>query len=118
MMERADIERAIVDDELMIDQVADLLDGAADVADWPEEVRVALALALMDDAMSGTERWKSATLRRHLFGPVDVVPEQIASVRAPSPGSARRRAEGLRSALPARVRYRAAAYMLPAPRRP
>jgi len=111
MTRREDVERAIVDDESMLEQVADLLESGSDVAEWPEDVRLALALALEDGSMSGTETWKAVTLRRHLFGPADVVPEQITSIRDPS-AAARRRAEGLRAGLPARVRYRIATYML------
>jgi hypothetical protein len=115
MIGRADVEREIVDDESMLEQVADLLESGADLAAWPEDLRNALALALEDGSMSGTETWKAVTLRRHLFGPAGVVPEQIASIRDPS-AAARRRAEGLRSGLPARVRYRVATYMLQAAR--
>jgi hypothetical protein len=110
---REDVERAIVDDESMLQHVADLLESGSDVAEWPEDVRLALALALDVGAVSGAEIWKAMTLRRHLFGPAGTVPEQIASIRDPS-AAARRRAEGLRSGLPARVRYRVATYMLPA----
>jgi hypothetical protein len=115
MIRRADVERAIVDDESMLEQVAGLLERNADLAEWPEDVRIALALALEDGSMSGTETWKAVTLRRHLFGPAGVVPEQIASIRQPS-AAARRRSEGLRSGLPARVPYRIATYMLHAAR--
>jgi hypothetical protein len=115
MIERADVERAIVDDDSMLEQVAGLLEAASDLAGWPEDPRHALALALEDGSMSGTETWKAVTLRRHLFGPAGVVPEQLASIQAPS-AAARRRAEALRSGLPARVRYRVATYLLPAAR--
>jgi hypothetical protein len=111
MTGREDVERAIVDDESMLEQVAGLLESGADLAEWPEDVRLALALTLEDGAMSSTETWKAVTLRRHLFGPAGVVPEQIASIRDPS-AAARRRAEGLRAWLPGRVRYRVATYML------
>jgi hypothetical protein len=112
MIGRAEVEQAIVDDESMLEQVAGLLESGADFAEWPEDVRIALALALEDGSMSGTETWKAVTLRRHLFGPVGVVPEPMASMRDPS-AAARRRAEALRSGLPARVRYRVATYLLP-----
>ncbi len=115
MIVRADVERAIVDDESMLEQVAGLLESGSDLAEWPQDVRIALALALEDGSMSGTETWKAVTLRRHLFGPAGVVPEQLASTRDPS-SAARRRAEGLRSGLPARVRYRVATYLLQAAR--
>jgi hypothetical protein len=111
MSGRADVERGIVDDESMLEQVAGLLESGSDLAGWPEDIRIALALALEDSSMSGTETWKAVTLRRHLFGPAGVAPEQIASIREPS-AAARRRAEVLRSGLPARVRYRVATYML------
>lgn len=113
MIERADVEQAIVDDESTLERVAGLLESGAPLAGWPEDLRLALALALDLDAVSGAEAWKAVTLRRHLFGPAGVVPEQIASIRDPS-AAARRRAEGLRSGLPARVRYRIATYLLPA----
>jgi hypothetical protein len=115
MIGRADVERAIVDDESMLEQLAGLLEGGADLAAWPEDLRIALALALEEPSMSSTEIWKAVTLRRHLFGPAGLVPEQIGSIQQPS-AAARRRAEGLRSGLPARVRYRVATYMLPAVR--
>jgi hypothetical protein len=106
-------EREIADDESMLEQVAGLLESGSDLAAWPTDVRIALALALEDGSMSDTESWKAVTLRRHLFGPTGVVPEQIASIRDLS-AAARRRAEGLRAGLPARVRYRVATYMLQA----
>lgn len=115
MIGRADVERAIVDDESMLEQVAGLLESGSDLAGWPEDLRLALALALEDGSMSGTETWKAVTLRRHLFGPAGVVPEQLTSIQDPS-AAARRRAEGLRSGLAARVRYRVATYLLQAAR--
>jgi hypothetical protein len=115
MIGRAVVEREIVEDEAMLEQVAGLLESGSNFAEWPSDVRIALALALEDGSMSGTEIWKAVTLRRHLFGPAGVVPEQIASIRDPS-AAARRRAEALRAGLPARVRYRVATYMLQAAR--
>jgi hypothetical protein len=115
MLGRADVERGIVDDESMVEQVAGLLESCCDLAEWPEALRIALALALEDGSMSGTEVWKAVTLRRHLFGPAGALPESMASTRDPS-ATARRRAEGLRSGLSARVRYRIATYMLPTAR--
>ncbi|TMQ14027.1 MAG: hypothetical protein E6J90_27430 [Deltaproteobacteria bacterium] len=111
MIERADVEREIVDDEAMLEQVAGLLEGGTDLAKWPEDARDALALALGDSSMSGSETWKAVTLRRHLFGPAGIVPQQLTAIRAPS-AAARRRAEVLRSGLPACVRYRVAMYLL------
>jgi hypothetical protein len=73
-------------------------------------MRTALALALEDDSMSRTESWKAVTLRRHLFGPAGVIPDQIVTPRPPSAVD-RKRAERLRSGLPARVRYRAGMYL-------
>jgi len=115
MSGRADVERDIAADEAMLEQVAGLLESGADLAAWPTDVRIALALALEDGSMSDTEAWKAVTLRRHLFGPAGVVPEQIASIRD-RPAAARRRAEGLRAGLAARVRYRVATYLLQAVR--
>jgi hypothetical protein len=51
------------------------------------------------------------TLRRHLFGPADRIPDQITVQREPSSRD-RRRAERLRADIPARVRYRAGMYLL------
>jgi phage tail protein X len=110
MSERADIERAILDEESVLEQVACLLESRAGLAGWPEPVRTALALALEDPSMSPTEVWKVVTLRRHLFGPTGVVPAELASPRDPSRLD-RRRAERLRSGLPAIVRYRTASYL-------
>jgi len=103
-------ERETADDEAMLEQVAGLLESGSDLAAWPTDVRIALALALEDGSMSDTEAWKAVTLRRHLFGPAGVVLEPIASIRDPS-AAARRRAEGLRAGLSARVRYLVATYM-------
>jgi hypothetical protein len=112
MTGRADVERAIVEDEQLVEEIARLLEGGAEFEGWTDEMRAALALALDDAAMSRTEGWKAVTLRRHLFGPVEVVPEQIMHApRQPSPAD-RVRAERLRAALPARVKYRAGRYLL------
>ncbi len=112
MSARADVERAILDEELMLDQVARLLESRVHLAAWPAPARTALALALADPSMSPTEIWKATALRRHLFGPT-MIPAQIAAPRPPSPFD-RKQAERLRSALPALVRYRAATYLLQA----
>jgi len=75
MIGRADVERGIVDDESMLEQVVGLLESGSGLAEWPEDVRIALAPALDDGSMSGTESWKAVTLRRHLFGAAGVVLE-------------------------------------------
>jgi hypothetical protein len=80
--ERADIERAILDEESMVDQVARLLERESDLAVWPEDAR----MALDDGAMGRTESWKALTLHRHLFGPTGVLAPQIPH-RASHPGS-------------------------------
>ncbi|HEX3761530.1 MAG TPA: hypothetical protein VHW23_22690 [Kofleriaceae bacterium] len=115
MIGRAEVERAILEEEAMVEQLAGLLESGADLAGWPEEVRAALAVALADEAMSRPESWKAVALRRHLFGPETLVPEQIIGSRRPSAVD-RMRAERLRTALPARVRYRVATYLLRASR--
>lgn len=115
MSDRADIERAILDEESTLEQIARLLESGASLAGWPEAVRTALALALEDPSMSRAESWKAVALRRHLFGPAGAVPAQLAAPREPSPLD-RRRAERLRSGLPAVVRYRAATCLLQAER--
>lgn len=101
----------ILDEEAMLGQVARLLESGAGLEGWPEEVRAALALALEDPSMLLAESWKAVALRRHLFGPAGVVPVQLAAPRAPSTVD-RKRAERLRSGLPALVRYRVATYLL------
>jgi hypothetical protein len=111
MIERADVERGILDEESVLEQVARLLESGVDLAEWPEDLRTAFALALEDGSMSRAESWKAVALRRHLFGPAGVIPDEIAAPGAPSTVD-RKRAERVRSALPARVRYRAAAYLL------
>jgi hypothetical protein len=111
MSGRADVERAILDEEAMLERVAGLLESGADLAGWPEEARTALAVALEDDTMSRAESWKAVSLRRHLFGPEGAVPAQLAAPRPPSAVD-RRRAERVRSGLTARVRYRVATYLL------
>jgi len=113
MIGRADVERGILDEEAILEQIARLLESASDLAAWTEDLRTALGLALEDGAMSRTERWKAVTLRRHLFGPAGAVPDQLAALRASSAVD-RKRAERLRAGLPARVRYRAGMYLLPA----
>jgi hypothetical protein len=111
MIGRSGIEQAILDEEAVLEQVAGLLEAGSELASWPEEIRVALGLALTDAAMSRTESWKAVVLRRHLFGPVDRIPDQIIVQREPSSRD-RRRAERLRADLPARVRYRAGVHLL------
>ena len=110
MSGRADIERAILDEESTVEQVARLLESGAALAEWPAVARAALALALEDPTMSRAESWKAVALRRHLFGPAGVVPAQLAAPREPSLVD-RRRAERLRSGIPAIVRYRAGTYL-------
>jgi hypothetical protein len=97
----------------MLEQVVALLEGRAELAQWPEPLRAALALALEDPSMSRSENWKAVTLRRHLFGPHDVIPAAFAV----SPGATlanQMLAERLRSSVPACVRYRAGMYLLQA----
>jgi hypothetical protein len=111
MIGRIEIEHALLDEEQVLDQVASLLEAGSDLARWSEDLRAALALALVDAEMSRTEQWKAVTLRRHLFGPADRIPEELALQREPS-ATDRRRAERLRADVPARVRYRAGGYLL------
>jgi hypothetical protein len=115
-MGRSDVEQALLEDEAMLEQVARLIEAGAELTSWPEDLRTALALALTDATMSRTEGWKAVTLRRHLFGPTDRIPDHIAMRRDLS-ALDRRRAERLRSGVPARVRYRAGMYLLEPPRR-
>jgi hypothetical protein len=111
MIGRADVERAILDEESTLEQVVRLLEAGSGIAEWPEPVRTALALALEDSSMSLAESWKATALRRHLFGPAGVVPAQITAPREPSTVD-RKRAERLRSGLSALVRCRVATYLL------
>jgi hypothetical protein len=111
MIGRAEVEQAILEEEAIVEQVAGLLESGADLASWPEDVRIVLAVALEDEAMSRSESWKATVLRRHLFGPESAGLEQITESRRPSVTD-RMRAERLRTALPARVRYRIATYLL------
>jgi hypothetical protein len=108
---RADIEQAILDEEHALEQVAGLLEAGAELADWPDDLRTALVLALTDPAMSRTEGWKAVTLRRHLFGPTDQLPDHMGSSREPS-GADRKLAERLRAGIAAIVRYRAGSHLL------
>lgn len=111
MIGRADIERAILDEESMLEQVARLLEAGTGLAGWPEDVRAAFALALGERSMPLAESWKAVALRRHLFGPAGSVPSRLSA--SPDPSSVdRKRAERLRSGLPALVRYRAGTYLL------
>lgn len=111
MIGHEDVEREILDEESFLEQIALRLESRSDLAEWTEDMTTALALALEDDSMSRTECWKAVTLRRHLFGPAGVVPDRLATSRQPSAVD-RKRAERLRSGLPARVRYRAGMYLL------
>jgi hypothetical protein len=115
MIGRSDIEQAILDEEEVLEQVAGLIETGTAFARWPEDLRAALALALTDAAMSRSESWKAVTLRRHLFGPADGIPDEIIVQRVPSSRD-RRRAERLRADLPACVRYRAGMHLPKPPR--
>lgn len=110
MSSRADIERAILDEESMLEQVLHLLESRSAMADWPDDARAALALALADDTMPRAESWKAVALRRHLFGPSANPPKTIVAPEEPS-AIDRRRAERLRSGLTAIIRYRAGMYL-------
>jgi hypothetical protein len=111
MTTRADVEREILDEELFVERLARLLENKSDPTTWTDDTRSAFALALRDDTMSRTESWKAVTLRRHLFGPAAAVPVHLAPARETAAVD-RRRAERLRSDLPARVRYRAGVHLL------
>jgi hypothetical protein len=114
MIGRSEIEQALLDEEEALERVAGLIETSTALVSWPEDLRAALALALTDAAMSRTESWKAVTLRRHLFGPGDRIPDLITGQREPSSRD-RRRAERLRADIPACVRYRAGMYLLDAP---
>lgn len=114
MIGRSEVEQALLEDEAVLEQVARLLEAGSELASWPEDLRAALALALADATMSRPENWKAVVLRRHLFGPADRVPDQLAMPRKPS-ALDRRRAERLRAGVPARVRYRVGVYLLKRP---
>ncbi|HET7500912.1 MAG TPA: hypothetical protein VFK02_07920 [Kofleriaceae bacterium] len=110
MIARADVEQAILEQEAVLEDVAQLVERSVPLAAWGEHLKLALALALADPSMLRSEGWKAVTLRRHLFGPTGVIPAGLAAVTAPS--SHRACAERLRAGLPARVRYRAGVYLL------
>lgn len=110
---REDIERMILHEESILAQVARLLETGSALEVWPADARAALALALDEPSMSLPERWRAVALRRHLFGPVGSAPARLAASGQPSTLD-RRRAECLRSSLPALVRYRVATYLLQA----
>ncbi|HEX8107233.1 MAG TPA: hypothetical protein VF516_05860 [Kofleriaceae bacterium] len=111
MIGRSDVEQALLEDEAVLEQVARLLEARAEFASWPDDLRTALVLALADAAMSRAESWKAVVLRRHLFGPADRIPDELTVQREPSSRD-RRRAERLRSGVPAVVRYRAGVHLL------
>ena len=111
MLAGTDVEPALVQDAAVLEQVARLPEAGPGLSSSPDGLRAALALALPDAAMSRAESWKAVTLRRHLFGPTDRVPEHLAVPREPSVLD-RRRGERLRAGVPARVRYRAGMYLL------
>jgi hypothetical protein len=112
MIGRAEVERAILEREAILEDVARLLESRTELAEWTQDMIAALALAL-GDSMSRTEGWKAVTLRRHLFGPAGVLPEGMAAAAVPGPSAVDRgRAERLRAGLPARVKYRAGMYLL------
>jgi hypothetical protein len=111
MPSREDVERMILDEESMLELVARLLETGAALEGWHPDACKALGLALEDPSMSPTERWKAVALRRHLFGPEGAAPARLAASETPSTLD-RKRAERLRSGLPALVRYRVATYLL------
>jgi len=110
---RADVERRIIDDEAAVEEIALLLETETELASWPASARAALGLALEDESVSPAEAWKIVTLRRHLFGAAGSVAVPIIGATSQVDG---RRAERVRSGLPARVRYRAAVYLSSAAR--
>ena len=111
MATRAEIESAIVDDELFVERLARLVEGRSDLETWTDGMTSVLALALQDETLSRSESWKAVALRRHLFGPMDVVPERLVPARRPTEVD-RRRAERLRSDLPGRLQYRAGMHLV------
>ena len=114
MTARAEVEQALLDEEAVLEQIACLLEAGAELASWPEDLRAALVLALTDATMSRTEGWKAVTLRRHLFGPTDCMPDHLVLPREMSAVD-RKRAERLRSGIPARIRYRGGMHLLKLP---
>lgn len=115
MIGHSDIERELLDEERVLEEVARQLEAGAELATWPEELRTALALGLAELTMSRTEGWKAVVLRRHLFGPESGVPDCLGVPAEPSVPE-RRRAERLRADLPTRVRYRGGMYLIAAQR--
>jgi hypothetical protein len=111
-MDRAEVERAIRDEEAALEEVVRLLRGKAALDAWPEPLRVAfaVALAVADEHMPRAESWKIVALRRHLFGGAGVLPRSIAPPSAPTVRE-RRCAERLRGGLAACVGHRAGAYL-------
>ncbi|MBA3393551.1 MAG: hypothetical protein H0T89_12960 [Deltaproteobacteria bacterium] len=108
-MTRDEVERAILDEEAMLEEIARLLEHQTPLAAWPEPARTALACALADDASSRAEGWKVTALRRHLFGAAGTIPAM--DPRQAATDLDLRRADRLRSDLPARVRFRAAMFL-------
>lgn len=116
MISRAEVEQDIIHDESLLERVVNLLQARSGLADWRDDARTALALALEDSSMSRAETWKAVTLRRHLFGPAADVPEQLVvpgqlSI-ADRRRADRRRADRLRADLAACVHYRAGMHLL------
>ena len=110
-MNRAEVEQAVEDEEAILEQVSRLLENRSALDEWPDALRLALALALEDEGVSCAEGWKVVTLRRHLFGGSGILPPNLARRSSPAPRD-QRRAERLRGGLPARVRHRAGCYLL------
>jgi hypothetical protein len=106
---RAEIERAIADEEHALAEIAALLDQHAELAAWPPSLRAAFELALVPAEASPAESVKAVTLRRHLFGS-DVLPG-VGPPAASSPAD-RRLAEHLRAGIPRCTRYRAGMHLL------
>jgi len=113
VMNRAEVEQAIRDEETALEQVSRLLQDRAALDAWPESLRVAFELALEDEHVSRAETWKVVALRRHLFGGSGTIPPGISRPPAPT-AQDQRRAERLRGGLPACVGHRAGRYLLPA----
>jgi len=110
-MKRADVERAILEEEIALSAVVRLLEQGGRVEAWPEALRRALALALDASGATSSEVWRIVALRRHLFGHEASTPMGLVPAGNPTDVD-RRHAERLRADLPARVAYRTGMHLV------
>ena len=110
MLERADVEASIADDEATLASVVQLIATQLALTIWPGPSREAFALAIGDPSLSVPECWKRTALRRHLYRDPEALPRSLAIPEHPTPAD-RRRAEYLRANLAAVVPFQSGVHL-------